>query len=54
MPTFLFCKIQIVSFANDEIVEKAILLLKDIYIHLGPQLKVEQVKCSGDQNHDQN
>jgi len=37
---------KIVSFANEEIVEKAILLLKDIYIHLGPQLKLEQVSLS--------
>ena len=34
---------KIVSFANEEILEKAILFLKDIYIHLGPQLKLEQV-----------
>lgn len=40
---FLFKKNKIVSFANEEIVEKAIILLKDIYIHLGPQLKLEQV-----------
>ncbi len=39
---------KIVSFANEEIVEKAILLLKDIYIHLGPQLKSEQCAIHAD------
>lgn len=33
---------KIVTYANEDIVEKAIVLLKDIYIHLGPQLKAEQ------------
>ena len=34
---------KIVTFSNEDIVEKAIILLKHIYIHLGPQLKNEQV-----------
>ncbi len=38
--TFL---LKIVTFASDDIAEKAILLLKEIYIHLGPNLKNEQV-----------
>lgn len=39
---------KIVTFANEDIVEKAILLLKDIYIHLGPQLKAEQSAIHAD------
>lgn len=39
---------KIVTFANEDIVEKAILLLKDIYIHLGPQLKLEQSAIHAD------
>ena len=39
---------KIVSFANEDIVEKAILLLKDIYIHLGPQLKSQQSAIHAD------
>lgn len=39
---------KIVTYANEDIVEKAILLLKDIYIHLGPQLKAEQSAIHAD------
>lgn len=39
---------KIVTYANEEIVEKAIVLLKDIYIHLGPQLKSEQCAIHAD------
>ena len=39
---------KIVTFANEDIVEKAILLLKDIYIHLGPALKAEQTAIHAD------
>lgn len=39
---------KIVTYANEDIVEKAIVLLKDIYIHLGPQLKSEQCAIHAD------
>lgn len=39
---------KIVTFANEDIVEKAIMLLKDIYIHLGPQLKAKQSAIHAD------
>ncbi len=39
---------KIVTYANEDIVEKAIMLLKDIYIHLGPQLKAQQSAIHAD------
>ena len=39
---------KIVTYANEDIVEKVILLLKDIYIHLGPTLKSEQTAIHTD------